>query len=149
MKTFRDTFLQKLNEAIDVSGAPEVDTKVDYDEGGMDSIKNTTTPEAYKDLTQELSSLDDVSGEEVSVDKIISLGRKYSVFFEKVREVVDKVQDGQLAQKFADLFDADLSGLDRKLADVSSQLRAGVKARALKRREEKRKEAAKANGGAA
>ena len=147
MKTFYDTFMKTLNEDIDVSGAPEVTDQTDYDDGGMDAIKNTTTPEAYKDLTDELGNLEDASSEEISIDKIVSLGKKYSVFFEKVREVVDKVQDGQLAEKFADLFDCDLSGLDRKLADVSSQLRAGVKARALKKREEKRKEAQKAASG--
>lgn len=141
MNSFKNLFFKLLNEEIDVSGSPEIkDATQNFDEMGTEAVKNTTTPEAYQDLTNELDDIKDASSEDVSYEQIINLGKKYSVFFEKVREVIDKVQDGQLSNRFHDCFDADLSGLDRKLADVSSQLKAGIKARAMKQKADKNKE---------
>lgn len=141
MTNFKTAFLRTLTEDVDISGAPEInDAHQNFDDIGPEEVKNTTTPEAYKQLTDELADIKDASSEDVSYEQIINLGKKYSVFFEKVREVIDKVQDGQLANRFHDCFDADLSGLDRKLADVSSQLKAGIKARAMKQKADRQKE---------
>lgn len=144
---FETYFTKSVDNVLKEANAMAEDPVTDMPEdpeamaaGDAAALENTTGDELYKKIQNDIEALP--AGGDTSYDQILSLGEKYATYFEKTRDIIQKLQSKQMQNEFEDVLKVKFLPLSKALSTMIDELRAGIADRV----HDKQIKAAKDNG---
>jgi len=144
---FKTYFTKSVDKVLKEANAMAEDPVTDMPEdsetmadGDAAALENTTGDELYNKIQSDIEALPDEG--DTSYDQILSLGEKYATYFEKTRDIIQKLQAKQMQNEFEDVLKVKFLPLSKALSTMIDELRAGIADRV----HDKQIKAAKDNG---